>query len=93
MTLDKHTQKLLEELGRGKEINWDYVPELVENGQITREGTMSSLKSCLSSVIPKYRKMAETGDGRYWRQRLAEAQTALQAVWLGQEVKYRGIKV
>ena len=93
MTIDTFAQNTLRELRDKKEINWDYVPRLVEDGKITKEDAMSSLRQCLNTVIPDYRRMAQTGDSRYWGQRLTEAETALTAIDKNKTVKYRGIQL
>ena len=93
MTIDTFAQNMLKELAEGKEINWDYMPNMVSDGKVRREDATSSLRNCLGIVIPEYERIAKTGDAYYWGQRLAEAKTTLKAIDKGQEVKYRGIKL
>ena len=94
MTINNLEQRMLRELAEGKEINWDYMLNMVKEGRVTREDAITALRQGLSEVIiPEYRRMAKTGDSYYWGQRLTEAETALEAINKGQTVKYRGIEL
>ena len=93
MSIDTFAQMMLQELREGKEINWDYMPNMVKMGSVRQEDAVSSLKQCLAIAIPEYRGMAKTGDARYWGQRLIEAETAFTAIDKGQTVKYREIQL
>lgn len=81
-------------LAKGQEIYWDYMPEIVAEGKISRNDAIESLRQGLvESIIPEYKKMGKTGDRAHWKQRYTEAKTALKEIQEGRKVRYRGVEL
>ncbi len=86
-------KKFLQRLRKGQEVNWDYIPSLVSDGDISRTEAIYALLPCLVINIPRYTIYFARGRHRYWISRLDEAVGALGAIFTGRTVTYRGHEV
>ena len=82
LTVDGGLDNVLEKFMYVGESYWENVRTLAIGGKLKRDVAIESLRRCLYSVIPEYRKNShvEISPGNYWAGRLALAEIALRDI-------------